>query len=119
LSGFYDKDGRAIDLMTWARLREDPDYAVVALFKDTSITISTLWHGVDYDYLGAGAPMIFETKIFGEASAYVSPKLQEAQWRWQTEAEAKEGHDVLVDCYRNRIDPNEPVRAVRERHAGP
>ena len=37
-------------------------------------------------------------------------KLHDSQWRWTTEEEAKEGHKIIVACYRENLDPHEAIK---------
>jgi hypothetical protein len=57
-----------------------------------TIDVSTVFLGVDYRFIGDGAPILFETMIFG------GPRDQE-MWRYSTYGEAKRGHfEVVEEC---------------------
>lgn len=73
----------------WKDAATADQYARIAL-TDVGLDalVSTVWLGFDHS-LGAGRPLIFETMIFGGACAGY-------QWRWSTEREARESHEIIV-----------------------
>jgi hypothetical protein len=106
---YYDKQGEPIDLMTWAGLVEDPEYARVALDEVDLYVISTVWLGIDHNfYRPGGPPYIFETMVFLEGSAE-----DMSMWRYPTEAAALAGHEATCAEIRERD------RQVAEEHAMP
>lgn len=50
--------------------------------------VSTVFIGIDMSF-GEGPPLIYETMIFGD-------QLNEEQWRWSTEEDARAGHEHIV-----------------------
>lgn len=84
--GHWDKDGRPIPLLEWARLIEDPRYRRVGF--DTvkyGFRVSTVWLGIDYGF--GVRRLIFETMVFpphDTRSLYCK--------RYSTQKEAIEGH---------------------------
>ncbi len=61
--GHWDKDGRPIPLLLWARLLEDMNYRRVGF--DTvkyGFRVSTVWLGIDYGF--GIRRLIFETMVF-------------------------------------------------------
>ncbi|KKL80285.1 hypothetical protein LCGC14_2006310 [marine sediment metagenome] len=60
----------------------------VARQEQDDIVVSTVFLGLNHQY-GDGPPLIFETMIFGGEH-------DEKQWRYTTEAEALQGHEVAV-----------------------
>jgi hypothetical protein len=76
---YYDRQGFPIPgngdddstTLAWARLREDGDYAIVAVdqLPDGS-RLSTVWLGLDHNVFG-GPPLIFETMRFSAESEEV------------------------------------------------
>ncbi len=61
--GHWDKYGKLIPLMEWARLLEDLNYRRVGL--DTvkyGFRVSTVWLGLDHGF--GGRILIFETMVF-------------------------------------------------------
>lgn len=99
---FYDRQGRPIDTMEWARLRENVLNVVVARSAfgededDPDVLVSTVWLGINHSYLREGPPVIFETLIFGGA-------LDGEMWRYATEAQAVEGHGFVVQLVRAEL----------------
>jgi len=89
----YDREGRPISMEEWARLREQGN----TVAKDDIITkdgrtvlVSTIWLGMDHRFGDDGPPLIFETMVFEQGMA------EELCWRYSTEKEAKDGHDMTV-----------------------
>jgi hypothetical protein len=60
----YDREGKPIGLGDFAMLHEDPDYIRVGSTHVADFWISTVWLGLDHNFLGEGPPLIFETMIF-------------------------------------------------------
>jgi hypothetical protein len=87
---FYDRDGSPIGLLAWTELFEDRSYQRVAEDVVGPYRVSTVWLGADHNFGGVGAPLIFETMVFGEGEA------DEETHRWCTEAEAVAGHEQVV-----------------------
>lgn len=83
------------DLMEWAVWMETHERGIV-LSKIETVTVSTVFLGLDHDHWGKGAPILFETMIFGE----VVPKLDGCMWRYATEAQARRGHEIICDKVR-------------------
>ena len=90
---YYNRHGNSISFDSWAMLFDDFSYRQVANDHiedgdDNSETVSTVWLGMDHS-LGQGAPMIFETMVFGgEYGGHIV--------RYATEQEALEGHERIV-----------------------
>ena len=78
----------------WAELHRDRNYVVVASdefkWEGADIHVSTVWLGMDHNFIGTEPPIIFETMIFGG-------EFDEYQWRYSTEEEAKAAHVVIVE----------------------
>jgi len=91
---FFDRDGKPLEMMEWARLFEDPEYQQVELTIVGEARVSTVWLGLDHA-IGIGIfgfpqpPLIFETMIFGGPC-------DTQCWRYHTETAAREGHSVAV-----------------------
>lgn len=87
---YYDRDGKRLTLLQWAKLLENFDYRRVA--KETledGTLVSTVWIGLDYN-LGCGKPAIFETMAFSKTGEELDMD------RYSTEAEALRGHKKMV-----------------------
>lgn len=101
---YYDRNGDAIDSMTWAKLHSDITYLRVARTTVTSgadlaktFDVSTVWLGIDHGF-GEGAPVIFETMVFAEGS-----EDQDCR-RYTTEDQAKAGHVEMVTVVAATLD---------------
>lgn len=77
------------DLLTWARWFEGADRRVNETLVNSDIRVSTVFLGIDHDFVGNGPPLIFETMIFGGLHD---------QWqdRYSTWEEALAGHADAV-----------------------
>jgi hypothetical protein len=83
----------AVDNMTWARAfesrhRTEPDPWRVARDEFQGCRVSTMFLGLDHNFLG-GEPVLFETMIFGGP-------LDGEMWRYATYAQAEAGHAEAV-----------------------
>jgi hypothetical protein len=99
---FYNRDGKPIDLMEWARERQEDNH-----IGDTTVDgvrVSTVWLGLDHGY-GPGPPLIFETMIFG------GPHDNFCE-RYSTKEQAQAGHDRIVTALREGRDPEDDPPAV-------
>ena len=89
---YYNRQGEPIGLHEWADLMEDAEYRLVANTEVGPYRISTVWLGLDHSWSsivgGPGVPIIFETMVFGGGG--------EIQQRYDTEAQARRGHDAIV-----------------------
>ena len=88
---YYDKSGSPIDQSQWIQLM-NPDHQRVALDKFRESEISTVWLGLDHGD-GMGAPMIFETLVFGG-------ELDGDGERYATLEQAVAGHALWVERVR-------------------
>jgi hypothetical protein len=62
--------------------------------------VSTVFLHFDHGWLDEADPVLFETMIFG--GPYDGD-----MWRYSTWEQAKDGHDYIVHCLKNGINPNE------------
>jgi hypothetical protein len=88
LGACYDWEGKPINPTQWSILFHDERH--VGDDQIGEVQISTVWVGLDYNFSGVGPPLIFETMIFGGP-------LDQEQWRYSTEQEAREGHKRAVE----------------------
>lgn len=95
---YYDRDGRPIDLWTFARLCDDRAYRRIGLTRITSATapdvdfrVSTIWLGTDHSFGFTDCPVLFETMILGGTEDQ-----NQTTYRWCTEEEARAGHAEIV-----------------------
>jgi len=113
---YYDKKGKKIEMMEWAKLLEQDDYKIV---KQETLPdgkfVSTVWLGLDYNFDGRSKPIIFETMVFsGKKETF---KLMGRDMtlnhgdevdidRYSTLKEALVGHDKMVFKYTNKLKKN-------------
>jgi hypothetical protein len=67
-SGTYDFDGNPISYAEWGQLfanTKSHDREVAHTRLPGGVTVSTVWLGIDYRFWRTGAPLIYETMIFG------------------------------------------------------
>lgn len=93
--GYYDRQGRPLDLGSWSQLLTDEDYKIVARSVVNGYAVSTVWLGLDHQF-GQGSPLIFETMVFA-TEALEDAGICE---RYSTEDEARAGHDEIVTLLR-------------------
>lgn len=92
---YYNKNGKKIELLEWAKLLENKDYKVInqEVLPDGK-WVSTVWLGLDHQF-GEGKPLIFETMVFPKEGDYIELDLD----RYSTLEEAKLGHKKMVKKY--------------------
>jgi len=94
---YFDKAGNPITMMEWSRLLGDMAYKVICkdvfIMGDEPVEVSTVWLGLNHQWMPGGPLRIFETMIFGG-------DLHLEQWRYATEEEAREGHAETVKLVR-------------------
>jgi hypothetical protein len=93
---YYDRDGQPMRLYDWAQRFEDMDYKRVAFDQVDDIDVSTVWLGLDHNFSGDGALLIFETIVFGGP-----PDVDNETQRYATEEEARAGHAELLERVRS------------------
>lgn len=113
---WYARDGSEITMEQWSKLLGDDKYRQVARTEFGDVVVSTVWLGLDHNWLGQGPPIIFETMIFGG-------QLDQDQWRYATEAQALDGHAAAVEQARVAYQlampdavVQRPVRADEEKN---
>ena len=100
MSQFYDRKGRRMELMEWARVFDHKDRHIGDDTVDDQ-RVSTVWLGNDHRLSGdEGPPLIFETMIFGG-------RHDQYQDRYSTEEAAIAGHNRTVAALREGRDPND------------
>lgn len=97
---YYNKQGKEIDLMKWAKLFENNNYKVVKQENVGKFRVSTVWIGLDHGFNG-GNPLIFETMVFSQKKFKANQDNDFDQERYSTLEEAKKGHKEMVKKYLN------------------
>lgn len=75
------------DTIAWAKGFEIENRRVAETFPAEGIRVSTVFLGIDHNFHGQGAPILFETMIFGGPH-------NDYQERYSTWEEAEAGHAV-------------------------
>lgn len=117
---YRDRCGNPITIGRWMDLHDDYGYVVLRKTPVGGVwEVSTVWLGTDHNFLPGGVPLIFETMVFelAESHGYAPPfgpfggwsftyhEDVGEQWRYSTEAQALEGHEVMVRLARQRFLP--------------
>jgi hypothetical protein len=94
-----DHEPVATDLITWAKWFETAERHV-ARTRVGEADVSTVFLGADHNFVGGGAPILFETMIFGGPHS-------DSVWRYATWAGATTGHARIVAALTAGKDPDE------------
>jgi len=78
------------DMLAFAKWYDDIANRKIALDTHGDVEISTIFTGFDYNHRDKGAPILFETMIFGGC-------FDRRGERYHTKAEALEGHRRWVE----------------------
>lgn len=84
------------DLEAWSQWLKTADLHV-AWDKINGVTVSTVFLGTDYNHSGKGAPLLFETKVFGGS---ILDDIVERHATWDA---AVKGHQVWVNRAKMRV----------------
>ena len=105
---YYDRKSQPIDLMTWAAKVEDREYAVIAQHWIRGWMVSTVWMGLNHNFLRDGPPVIFETMVFppGDESDDGGMHSESYQDRYATEEAAQAGHDQALAWVVEKLGPD-------------
>ena len=105
---YYDKEGKPMEMLEWAKLLEDKNYQIIKqdTFKNGNF-VSTVWLGLNYNF-GKGKPLIFETMVFDtnkKEKFKIGKRKMESMGeeldvkRYATLEEAKRGHKKMIKKY--------------------
>ena len=86
---YYDIEGAPITHERWLELF-DSEYGALAMDTVGGAEVSTVWLGLDHNFLGDGPPLIFETRVFGSV-------LDGYTRRHPDKATALAGHRLAVE----------------------
>lgn len=93
MTNYFDKDGNPMSLEDWAKKHSDFDYKSIGDDRSEMWQVSTVWLGINHNFIGEGPPIIFESMVF---------RNDPEDWedhdcrRYSTLAEAEAGHAELV-----------------------
>lgn len=100
---YFNRQGKPIGMREWSRLMDDPDYRIVEQTQIGPFWLSTVWLGLDYQFVSGGPPLIFETMLFESTEAERTAERPErnpwtdlARAHWETEEQARAGHVLAV-----------------------
>lgn len=98
MSDYFNKNGKPIELLEWAKLLDDTEYKRVA---ETTLPdgkwISTVWLGLNHSFK-EGPPLIFETIVFPTKGEWGELDMA----RYSTLEEAIEGHEEMVNKFNSK-----------------
>jgi hypothetical protein len=94
MKGFYIiKNGSPVETETteeWAQWIKNQDNRRIGWDVKDGVSVSTVFLGMDHNFLPSGTPVLWETMIFGgEHNDY--------QERYTSEADAREGHKRAME----------------------
>ena len=99
--------GQALDQESAWTLFEDYDYKRVDLTEVGPYVVSTVWLGLDHNYMENGPPLIFETMVFTNSAWNADREDPDREllleldcMRYSTETEAWQGHREIVTLIR-------------------
>jgi len=93
---YYDMNDKPLKgdkaVLTWAKQYElsDKDRVVKQQTTWLGFYVSTVWLGIDHNFLSEGPPLIYETMIFFRGCTDLDCE------RYSTRREAKIGHEEMV-----------------------
>lgn len=92
-----DENGepKAVDALTWSKIRVTEDRRV-ALDKIGNLEVSTVFLGLDRNWLGKGSPVLWETMVRG------LPDDEELMDHYTSKADALEGHKRICEEMRTQ-----------------
>lgn len=105
-NGYFDKEGKPIDLMTWGKQFGNWVDTVVKQEVVGKYWISTVWLGLDHSFIftGEGPIAIFETMVFPKNKDM--SKIYEQERHSTNSEEAKAFHQEMVEKYKKKEDIN-------------
>lgn len=83
------------DILKWAQWFETADSRVALTQITSDLEVSTVFLGIDHNFFGYGALLLFETMVFRSGKAY-----GDIQERYATWHEAEQGHEKIVQHIR-------------------
>jgi hypothetical protein len=99
---------QCFDIKEWAEWFGDFENRVIMKTQATDeAVVSTMFLGVDRNYTGTGAPILFETMIFGGIK-------DGEQRRYATREEALNGHWQMVDLAQEDADIVEEISLTED-----
>jgi hypothetical protein len=100
------------DVLEWGAWYEDPSHRRVGLTDVGMFHVSTVFLGIDHNFQGEGAPILFESMVFYE-SGKKGDGVLDLQRRYATWEEAERGHERVIGFVRENYDSF--VRSAQKR----
>lgn len=112
---YYDIDGNPMSLEAWANSYEascdDPNGAWrIGADEIDGVRVSTVWLGLNHSWTGGIA--IFETMTFVDGNN--DQPWDEAQWRYATKENAREGHEIICEAIRRGFTPDDVAQQMAQ-----
>ncbi len=89
---YYDMEGNAIDLWTWAELMGSPK-RYVKKTETKNFWVSTIWGGIDHSFMWGRNPSIYETALF-------MPSLEWQEYSPTRAMALRVHHEFVRDAFR-------------------
>jgi hypothetical protein len=94
----FDRNGEPMTTEQWMLAFADTPSRIIGRTKlSDDVEVSTVWMGLDHNFMEDGPPLIFESMVFG------GPMDDETR-RYSTEEEARAGHDELVSAALDSVE---------------
>lgn len=98
----------APSLLEWGAFMEDHDRRVVKHEMVDQVLVSTVFLGIDHNWLGGGEPILWETMCFDHSDVARRGKRQwsgmlDYQERYRSHEEALAGHEEAVAWVKQRV----------------
>lgn len=104
---YRDKRGKEIDLMTWGKLLEQPEYKIIKQQTlNNGLLVSTVWLGLNHNFFQVfqeDKGLYFETMVFNKKKQWIELLQKYSKLgdevdcvRYETLKEAKAGHKVMI-----------------------
>lgn len=100
-----------VEWAVWIETSPGP-HAVARTAVNDQCEVSTVFLGIDHNFLGQGPPLLFETMIFVRRPEGRRGRRHEweengsGQWRWTTYEDAERGHAMIVEYVRTGVRPD-------------
>ena len=94
---YFDKNGKEIKVEEWGELFTEEYKRIGKTVLANGKVVSTVWLGIDHNFSGTGAPLLFETMVFPSETEFSEEDMQ----RYATIEEARIGHEILKNLTTN------------------
>jgi hypothetical protein len=84
------------DTLKWGQWMEADKRRVLQQDHIGGYFVSTIFLGLDHNFLGSGPPVLWETMIFAETEAKLDAPYNDFQKRYTSQEDALAGHGKIV-----------------------